>query len=144
MKEIWPMVMEKAWAKLHGSYEATDAGDNHDALQYLTGGVIKILKLSKDPNPADLKFFKTLSEVLNHEGDAFVGCGAAGYSYSDGQRAAACSKVGLAKGHAYALLKAIEPQPGLRLVQVIYPVVCKVVALPCVNNIASAGSKPMG
>ena len=81
VREIWPMIMEKAWAKLHGSYESTDAGDNYDALQYLTGGVVRILKLCEAPDPADLRFFKDLAEVLkeNDGEDAFVGCGRVGY-----------------------------------------------------------------
>ena len=33
----------------------------------------------------------------------------------------ACKSVGLVNGHAYALLRAIEPQPGLRLVEVQNP-----------------------
>ena len=66
VKEIWLMVMEKAWAKLHGSYECTDAahaGDNHDALEYLTGGVITILPLKDWPD--EVSFFNTLKEVLS-------------------------------------------------------------------------------
>ena len=31
VKELWPMVFEKAWAKLHLSYEATAGGLTHDA-----------------------------------------------------------------------------------------------------------------
>jgi hypothetical protein len=31
--EIWPMVFEKAWAKLHGSYESIAGGATEDALQ---------------------------------------------------------------------------------------------------------------
>jgi hypothetical protein len=120
-KEIWPMVMEKAWAKLHGSYESTDAGENHDALEYLTGGVIKILQISK--NPTDPSHFKVLQDVLleGDSEDAFVGCGDCGYSHTSDQKQAKCEKVGLVTGHAYAVLRAIEPQPGLRLVQVQNP-----------------------
>ena len=121
VKEIWPMVMEKAWAKLHGSFECTDAGDNHDALEYLTGGVIKILQLSQ--NPGSISHFEVLKDVLSEhdDEDAFVGCGDCGYSQPKAQKSAACSKVGLVTGHAYAVLRAIEPKPGLRLVQVQNP-----------------------
>lgn len=93
VKEIWPMVMEKAWAKLHGSYECTDAGDNHDALQYLTGGVIRILKLCDAPNPADLGFFRDLNKVLEEDSceDAFVGCGRVGYRFPRNQVAPAAA-----------------------------------------------------
>ena len=36
-KELWTMIFEKAWAKLHGSYESIEGGETEDALQYLTG-----------------------------------------------------------------------------------------------------------
>jgi len=32
------MIAEKAWAKIHGSYEAIETGCPEDALSYLTGG----------------------------------------------------------------------------------------------------------
>jgi hypothetical protein len=117
VKEIWPMVMEKAWAKLHGSYEATDAGDNHDALQYLTGGCIRVVKLADRPR-ADPALFKELVQLLEerHGDDVFVGCGRVGYK-AQGD----ATKVGLVKGHAYALLHALEPAPGLQLVKVQNP-----------------------
>ena len=34
------MISEKAWSKLHMSYEATAAGDTADATNYLTGGFV--------------------------------------------------------------------------------------------------------
>ena len=40
-KEIWPLVFEKAWAKLHGSFEATAGGQTCDALNYLSGGIVR-------------------------------------------------------------------------------------------------------
>jgi len=44
-KELWPMLFEKAWAKLHLSYEATAGGLTEDATSYLTGGIIKKVSL---------------------------------------------------------------------------------------------------
>ena len=46
--EFWPMVLEKAFAKLHGSWEAIGAngGSPEDALSYLTGAPLA------DPSPA--------------------------------------------------------------------------------------------
>ena len=37
-KCLWVSIVEKAWAKLHGSYEAIGKGFTEDALNYLTGG----------------------------------------------------------------------------------------------------------
>jgi hypothetical protein len=35
--EIWVMILEKAWAKLIGSYKKQEAGFPHFALAHLTG-----------------------------------------------------------------------------------------------------------
>ena len=46
--EFWLSIMEKAYAKLHGSYESCDAGLMNDALVDLTGaapGSVRIFDL---------------------------------------------------------------------------------------------------
>ena len=35
--EIWPMLLEKAWAKVHGSYMRTEGGQTAHATQHLLG-----------------------------------------------------------------------------------------------------------
>ena len=37
-QELWPMILEKAYAKLHGNWDALDGGDALAALRDLTGG----------------------------------------------------------------------------------------------------------
>jgi hypothetical protein len=34
--EIWPMIMEKAWAKLVGSYGAAEGGNNWWTMEHMT------------------------------------------------------------------------------------------------------------
>jgi len=36
-KEIWVLLLEKAWAKIHGSYQRIEAGTTGEALPALTG-----------------------------------------------------------------------------------------------------------
>ena len=36
-QEIWPVILEKAWAKLHGSYAKSARGDPGFASMHLTG-----------------------------------------------------------------------------------------------------------
>lgn len=52
-KELWPMLFEKAWAKLHQSYEATAGGLTEDATSYLTGGVITKVTLEVGSDNSD-------------------------------------------------------------------------------------------
>jgi len=35
--ELWVIILEKAWAKLHGSYERIEAGHAHEVMRDLTG-----------------------------------------------------------------------------------------------------------
>jgi hypothetical protein len=50
--EMWVSLLEKAYAKLHGSYYALDSGSLGNALVDLTGGVLTKVKLSS-PEVAD-------------------------------------------------------------------------------------------
>ena len=115
-KEIWPMLFEKAFAKLNGSYECTDAGMSEDALQLLTGGVIDYLPLTGAG--AEFERLKTLLRD-DDDSDSFVCCGCR--TSREGFTAARLRAVGLFSGHAYSLTKAVETRAGVRLVQVHNP-----------------------
>ena len=52
-KELWVILLEKAWAKLYGSYRHIEAGFPEESLHDLTGAPIKhifLKKSLKDPH----------------------------------------------------------------------------------------------
>ena len=51
--ELWVLILEKVWAKIHGSYHAIESGLTITALRDLTGALAFITKL-KDIKPDDL------------------------------------------------------------------------------------------
>lgn len=50
LSQFWPSLLEKAYAKLHGSYEALKYGTFGDALSDLTGGVAENIQIDKNLN----------------------------------------------------------------------------------------------
>lgn len=66
--EFWSPLLEKAYAKLHGSYLALEGGDSGDAMEDFTGGVAELY--NGDTTPPDL--FDILLKA--HEKNALMGC----------------------------------------------------------------------
>ncbi|XP_011495120.1 PREDICTED: calpain-C [Ceratosolen solmsi marchali] len=48
-EQFWPALLEKAYAKLHGSYEALKYGTLLDGLSDLTGGITENIAIRQDP-----------------------------------------------------------------------------------------------
>lgn len=98
--ETWLPLLEKAYAKVHGDYQAISGGWSGEAVEDLTGGVTtKILTgriLSKD------RFWKELLQV-NKE---FLFSASSPGSYGDDSDA----RRGLALNHAYSVLRATEEE----------------------------------
>jgi hypothetical protein len=73
--ELWPSLMEKAYAKLHGCYYALDGGNTTEALVDLTGGAGMKMKLA-DPKYAEEAASGALWERLQRyvEWGYLLGC----------------------------------------------------------------------
>lgn len=94
--ELWVMLLEKAWAKVHGGYYNISAGLTREALRDLTGASAKTYFLSTDKE----KIWKRLVE--GHNKRFIMTAGSDDLSYGGGD--AFISKIGLAGSHAYSII----------------------------------------
>ncbi|XP_034024396.1 calpain-5-like [Thalassophryne amazonica] len=100
--EFWSALVEKAYAKLYGCYEALDGGNTSDALVDFTGGVSEQMDLTEDGYKEDEdkrnELFERVLKVHNRGG--LISCSIKATSAAEMEAKLAC---GLVKGHAYAV-----------------------------------------
>ncbi|VBB32266.1 unnamed protein product [Acanthocheilonema viteae] len=91
--EFWSALLEKAYAKLHGSYEALKGGTTSEALEDFTGGLTEFFDLTQPP--------KHLMEMMmrGFEMGSLFGCSIE----ADPHEWEARMHNGLVKGHAYSI-----------------------------------------
>ena len=53
-EEFWTALIEKAYAKLHGSYEALKGGTTMEAMVDFTGGCTELYNLKENDCPSDI------------------------------------------------------------------------------------------
>ena len=53
-RDIWVLLLEKAWAKIHGNYQRIEAGTNGEALPALTGAPADFTYHAEIKNKEDL------------------------------------------------------------------------------------------
>ncbi|KAL5017976.1 hypothetical protein ScPMuIL_003698 [Solemya velum] len=106
--EFWTALLEKAYAKLHGCYEAIDGGKLQDALVDLTGGISEVIDLEDKS-----KVSKSLYDILwkSFHMQTMMGCSI------NRPKGATSSEVeksnGLYMGHAYSVTSlAVVPYLG--------------------------------
>ncbi|XP_006017041.1 calpain-9 [Alligator sinensis] len=92
--EFWSALLEKAYAKLNGSYEALKGGSAIEAMEDFTGGVGEMYEVRKAPD----NFHDILEKALKK--GSMVGCSIDTSSIAESE---ARTPFGLIKGHAYSV-----------------------------------------
>ena len=95
--ELWVIILEKAWAKLHGSYERIVGGQAHHTLRDLLGAPAYEFATSLDD---------TWEKILDADKrDYIMAAGVSEHNSEDTERLTA---IGLVAGHSYGLIAAAQ------------------------------------
>ena len=101
--EIWVLILEKAWAKVYGSYSRIEVGDCGEAMYPLTGCPTQNVTLKDYKNKENL--WKLLQWA---DRCAFPMCCAANSAEEDAVNHQDIEEKGLVDAHAYTLIKVKE------------------------------------
>jgi hypothetical protein len=97
--ELWVLILEKAWAKLHGSYERIEAGFAHNVMNDLTGAP------SFDFDIEDEGQENIWQRLVSGEKKNYLMAASAGATEASAEM---LEELGLVAQHSYGLLKAVE------------------------------------
>uniref|UniRef100_A0A8C9WHA3 Calpain-3 n=1 Tax=Scleropages formosus TaxID=113540 RepID=A0A8C9WHA3_SCLFO len=113
--EFWSALLEKAYAKVHGSYEALKGGNTTEAMEDFTGGVTEFYEMKEAPK----ELYKIMKKAL--ERGSLMGCSIDALVPA---RFETRTVTGLVKGHAYsvtAVEESHQKEAKVRLVRLRNP-----------------------
>uniref|UniRef100_A0A3Q3VR95 Calpain-3 n=1 Tax=Mola mola TaxID=94237 RepID=A0A3Q3VR95_MOLML len=119
--EFWSALLEKAYAKLHGSYEALKGGNTLEAMEDFTGGVTEFFELSEAPKDLYSIMRKALErgslmgcsiDVSGNKLTVHMCCICQVFSAFELESR---TEQGLVRGHAYSIIGLAEVAKGTRI-----------------------------
>uniref|UniRef100_A0A8C6L1B4 Calpain 8 n=1 Tax=Nothobranchius furzeri TaxID=105023 RepID=A0A8C6L1B4_NOTFU len=108
--EFWSALLEKAYAKVNGCYEALSGGNTIEGFEDFTGGIAEIYELSKAPP----QLFQIIKKALSL--GSLLGCS---IDITSAYETEAVTALKLVKGHAYSVTGAEEVNYRGRAVQLV-------------------------
>lgn len=117
--ELWPSLMEKAYAKLHGTYFALDGGNVVEALVDLTGGAGMKIRLNDQKYRDEAQSGHLWERIMRYNSWGYLmGCS---YANRDPTACEEDSGEGILWSHAYSILDVREISSGSRLMRIRNP-----------------------
>lgn len=108
--EFWSALLEKAYAKVNGCYEALAGGNTIEGFEDFTGGIAEIYDLPKAPP----RLFQIMQKALKL--GSLMGCS---IDITNVRETEAVTALKLVKGHAYSVTGAEEVHSRGRTIQLV-------------------------
>ena len=103
MEETWIALLEKAFAKYHGSYAALEQGFTHLAMEELTGGEADAISIALASRGANKRVF--WSKLMKYKRNRYLmGAGSVAADNADKE----LQDTGLVFGAVYTILRVVE------------------------------------
>ena len=115
--DLWPMLIEKAYAKVYSNYDALRAGLCHEALSDLSGAPVFHWDLEDERGQAELSGDKLWQRLISIDYyNNLVVVGTTGEDkWIAPRKAKSLGGPGLVAAHSYALLLAVTLSSGARI-----------------------------
>lgn len=105
-KELWTLILEKAWAKVNGSYKNIDGGFEREAFLALTGINSEVIKYNLKEGNLNLDVFEKI--LVADRQNTILSCSTQCVEEDDEEKANFYEENGIVSGHAFTLVSANE------------------------------------